>query len=642
MRTCRILLFALFVLAWFLTVPLRAADPTDNPIATFYSGPEGYPAWTDTIRWSQVINMKTYAKGKTDYEKFERALKDLPEGGGVLYYPAGTYDFTTKDPGRGLMLVKGVVIRGEAPAGHPLAADGKLDLPTKFIFKFRDRGDGKMIGKVPADWNFIGLGLDDSRDIKGEDHLGIAWVHLVGATVAFGPQVDWGKKWGTAGSLLSNKIKKGWDQRDPSGTHPIDVLAGGGKNYKGGTRGRFVFGCVLDDAAVLDDFLDPGYGPNGFHTSRYCARIIAYGSRILVANNLLPQSRKNFFYRQQTNDGKNSLVLFDYGKTIGIDINKELLAYARRDGTCPGYFEEGIVVRDNYVFNHGHTGYSVSGNWVTITGNHNQRYFLSKNNNVFIYGMAQSGVVTLDGWELARPDSDNRSRAFDLAGRNLWADGNQMLNTGSSPGIDGEDMVCRPPGGTQLYSWALTHNIRTNSFIPNGGFSGLDADCHGLLIGWNQTQGLVGNVVNRTDAKMTDCAFVGNKCKGIVPDGGTIARLKLPAPLTASPPGPPAAPTNVTAAVYEEDAIKITWTQPSGSPIGFRVERRIGEGKWQAIAYRPPRVQGDPENLQAWADFTAPPGKELTYRVVALNADHNDKGASKPTEPVTLGETGPE
>ena len=53
--------------------------------------------------------------------------------------------------------------------------------------------------------------------------------------------------------------------------------------------------------------------------------------------------------------------MFDYGKTIGIDVNKELLAGARTDGTCPGYFEEGVVVRDNYVFNHGHTGYNISG-----------------------------------------------------------------------------------------------------------------------------------------------------------------------------------------------------------------------------------------------------------------------------------------
>ena len=70
--------------------------PTDNPIATFYSGPEGYPAWTDRISWKNVINMKKYAKGKTDFERFEKARDELSEGGGVLYYPAGTYDFTKR------------------------------------------------------------------------------------------------------------------------------------------------------------------------------------------------------------------------------------------------------------------------------------------------------------------------------------------------------------------------------------------------------------------------------------------------------------------------------------------------------------------------------------------------------------------
>ena len=73
---------------------------------------------------------------------------------------------------------------------------------------------------------------------------------------------------------------------------PMDPLAGGGKKYVGAGKGRLVFGCVLDDAAVLDDFLDPGYGPNGFHTARYCARIAVYGSRVLVANNVIPRSHK--------------------------------------------------------------------------------------------------------------------------------------------------------------------------------------------------------------------------------------------------------------------------------------------------------------------------------------------------------------
>ena len=48
-----------------------ADAPTDNPVATYYDGPEGYPAWTDQIAWSRVIDMATFEGGKTDFEKFE-------------------------------------------------------------------------------------------------------------------------------------------------------------------------------------------------------------------------------------------------------------------------------------------------------------------------------------------------------------------------------------------------------------------------------------------------------------------------------------------------------------------------------------------------------------------------------------------
>jgi hypothetical protein len=635
MFRCRVLLIALLLLALFVPAA-RAAEPKDNPIATFYSGPEGYPAWTDSINWSHVINMKTYAKGKNDYEKFETAQKEMSEGGGVLYYPAGTYDFTTKDPGRGLMLVKGVVIRGEAPSGHPIAADGKLELPTKFKFLFRERLPGGKL--VPDAWNFIGLGLDDYRDIKSEDHLGIAWVHLIGATVAFGPEFDWakGKTWATAGSLLSDKVKKnGWDKRYGEGTHPIDPFMDGGKQYKGGTKGRFVFGCVLEDAAVLDDYLDPGYGPNGFHTSQQCARLIAYGSRILVANNLLPQSKKNFAYRQRTTASRGekdtNVVAFDYCKTCGIDINKELLAHARQNDTCPGYFEEGVVVRDNFVFNHGHTGNSISGNWVTIEGNRNERAFLRAPD-------VAGGVLTLDGYEVAGPKSDNRSRAFALAGRNLWIDRNRSDNTGSAPGSDGEAILGRAIDGTPIYSWAITHNVHKRGNGAPGFMGGSDVDCHGLLIAWNETAGaVVGNAVERQGVTMADCAFLANKCDRTVPDEKTIKRLGLRAPLTTNPAGTLSPPTKVTTALHEDDAVKVAWAPAtSDNAIGYRVERRIAGGKWRVIAYRPPRLSGDEDNPAVWVDFTAPPGKELTYRVVAINADDNDKGASEPTEAVTL------
>ena len=559
------------LVALLLGSAARAASPLDNPVASFYSGPEGYPAWTDEIRWSRVINMKLYKKGKNAFEKFQNARKELSEGGGVLYYPGGTYDFSTMPPGVGLMLNPGVVIRGEAPVGHPVAAKGKLELPTKFVFKFRTRAGGK----VPADWNFIGLQPDDYKNIKSINHVGIAWVHLVGATIAFGPQVDWGKTWGGAGSLLSSNIKKPWAVRDPSGTHPIDALAGGGKTYKGVGKGRLVFGCVFDDAAVLDDFSDPGYGPDGFFTSVHCARIIAYGSRVLVANNYLPKSRKSFIYRQKT-EKQIAPIRFDYGNTCAIDINKELLAFAAANGRCPGYFEKGIVVRDNYVYNHGHKGFNIAGNWVTITGNVNDREFVRGN---------RLAVLTLDGYEVATPTSDTRSRAFDLAGRNLWVNGNRFTNIGSFPGAEGEGIIGGAAGGTPVFSWAITHNTGTRGGGSPGSIGARDVNCRGLLVGWNTTAGSVGCGVVNAEPVLTDCAFIGNKAPRTVPDAKTIARLKLTAPLTAGSETPPPIPTGVTAAPEENDAVKVTWAGGKGA-VGFRIERRIGDGKWQPIAYR--------------------------------------------------------
>jgi hypothetical protein len=628
----------LAVLLLFLAGTVSLADdtslPKDNPVAAFYAGPEGYPAWTDGIRWSNVINMKTY-KGKNEYEKFVKARDELANaGGGVLYYPAGTYDFTSTPRGNGLGLSRNVVIRGEAPPGHVLASDGKLELPTKFIFNFRKlRGDSQ----VPNDWNLINLHPLEGGLIKEIDNVGIAWVHLVGATVYFGPEFEWGKTWVSSKGILSDHIKKVWAKRPPNGTHPGDVLTDSGKKYVGAGKGRLVFGCVFQDAAVLDDFSDLGSGPDGFHTQHYCARVIAYGSRVLIANNFLPPSKKNFRYTQKTrpdpsNKGSN-LLLFDYGKTCGIDVNKNLYINAHDEGKCPGYYDEGVVVRDNYVYNHGQKGFSIAGKWVTIANNRNERTFLRQGDDA--YGLNLRYALTVDGWQCSGTSTDNFSRAFELAGRNLWVDGNRFNNTGSAPGDDGEGIVCRPQDGTPLYSWAITHNVHTKGTGAAGLLGGRDVDCHGLLIGWNQTAGWVGNAVTKKDVKMADCAFVANKCASTYPDAKTVTKYELMAPLTARVGAPPAAPKNVIATA-DGDAVKITWTDAAETEAGFRVERRIEEGKWYTIAYRPPQIQKDVDNPTTWVDFTAPPGKPLSYRVVALTEEDNDRNASEPTAPVTL------
>ena len=113
----KLLLYCCLVIVSAVGVVRADSPPTDNPVATFYSGDSGYPAWTDRVRWSNVVDMKTFDKGKTDFERFENARDQLAAaGGGALYYPAGTYDFTDGPfdgpGGRGLMLPTGVELHG--------------------------------------------------------------------------------------------------------------------------------------------------------------------------------------------------------------------------------------------------------------------------------------------------------------------------------------------------------------------------------------------------------------------------------------------------------------------------------------------------------------------------------------------------
>lgn len=298
MRRCTLPTLCILAIA-----SLAPADelPTDNPIGTFYSGDLGYPAWTDQIEWSNVIDMKAYAKGTTDFERFENARDQLAaQGGGVLYYPAGTYDFS-EGPfdgplGRGLMLPSGVVIRGEAPRGKPLATKGDLDLPTKFVFGFtRHKNDidlGKSKPETPRDWNLIGLMPPRGGRIGNVTNVGIAWVHLVGAVVYFGPDIQWGKTWATAGSWKSVYVKKSWANRQPEGTHPWDPFAGGGRDIADIASGRFIFGCQFEHAAVMNDAVKmgrpdhpEGFGEDGFYMHKFGPRIGAYGNQIFVANN---------------------------------------------------------------------------------------------------------------------------------------------------------------------------------------------------------------------------------------------------------------------------------------------------------------------------------------------------------------------
>ena len=114
----------LFFLVFFGLLNLRVlhAQPTSNPVRDFYPDLPPYH-WTDTLPWQKVYNIQDYA-GATYDEQFQKARDAAHQaGGGVVYFPAGTYTFNES-----LQLEPGVILRGDPPVvdsaikivSHPL------------------------------------------------------------------------------------------------------------------------------------------------------------------------------------------------------------------------------------------------------------------------------------------------------------------------------------------------------------------------------------------------------------------------------------------------------------------------------------------------------------------------------------------
>ncbi len=618
-----------------------------NPIADYYGLNEGYPSWTDEIRWQNKINMADYPFGKNDFEKFEHARDSLHRyGGGVLFYPGGEYTFedipADHPNGRGLMLKSGVVILGQQPEKDKNAHEGKLSLPTVFRFPYKDIGPGE----VPHPWNIIGLMPDDKYELKNIKNVGLAWIDIQGATIYFGAQFSWGETYASSGAWYSKRAEFGiWPDRIPDGTHPIDPFAGTSpeKKFIGAGNSLFVFGCKVRDAAVHNPkIIDYSEGGDfKYHTYKFGARISIYGSNVFVANNLLPKSNKNFMYEQKTAitrtdhcnqvfGTENSLLIYDYGKTFGIDVNKSFFndCINKNDG----YFQEGVVVRDNYVYNHGSKGFDVSGNWLVVMNNHNERDYLEEGVDVYNLPGSDEWELTLDGYFQSVQGgngclSDNLARAFDMAGKNAWIEGNSWNNLGSNPGNDGESILSQRHGGTDILSWAVTHNtlLPSYSYANTGYLCGYDVHNYGMLVAWNNTKSTVGN---RKAGDLVDCAFIpGTKSERVLIDYS----VNDPDVLSKCPDDKPAPPLNVEIKRSSNgNYVEISWKDNTDNEIGYRIDRKMAEAdEWVTIAYRPRQSTQHAMNEAKWKDYLAPYKNNYVYRVVAVNCANNETGAGK-------------
>jgi len=583
-----------------------------NPIADLYNTAEGYPSWTDDIKWDNIITMTNKGTGAANFADFKEK-RDLlfAQGGGVLYYPAGTYQFDVADgpSGEGLMLKSGVVILGQAPTTDKwavttrdittLSQHGLTSNPTKFVFSRIDYSadltsltNGPAM--VPKMWNMIGCTPSTAH------HVGVAWIEMEYGFIFFGFGSDnWGASYETAGAWLSAKLYNTWGTRVPDGTYPMDMTCGlpPGSHAVMGEK-RFVFGVHLKNAtnsnyainkpSLLNFKIDNG-------SWRFGARIGVNGRDVFVANNCIskPDTSAVFRYLAPYLTGT-SITIYDPAKSGGIDVNKSHMSHFYNKCAVDdsnSFYTTNVLIRDNWVYNHAGKGIEFSGNWVKVLGNVNWRQPYEKND---VYGTGADlpcVIAASDGKCYTSENAyDFMSRFMDYGGSNIWVHNNRWEGTGSL-GNDGEGILCQRHTGIESYSVALTYN-KQGAAGEAGYIAPYDVHYIGLFHGWNAIRGSTG-LLKTAENWGADLSTIQNTfINGSANEPGLISGINIKDFYKATCPNgtTPGKPTITLKQAV--DNIEISWSNVSGE-VAYRIERRKeGESDWTVVAYRPRQETG--------------------------------------------------
>ncbi len=361
----------------FLPDCLQAAKPPiANPASHLDLG------WTNALSWDQVLDVTTVSgNGRYWDGRLKKAQEMLvTRGGGVVYFPAGTYHFQDH-----IHLKDGVVLRGADPDGVTKAQDKRYRVATRFEFpQYRPTFFGRG---TPIDTAFKGIYLENPAD-------------------------------GANCGVVNLEINRG------------HIHLAEDEEHRCGAN-RIIYGCVLRNAAVADPNI-PNDKVNQHRWQRFTARHhaaidVKASQNILVANNRLPESGDDNFHMDDfllkpTRGGPDRFdgVVFDYDNRPGIYVCHYCIGGAGGSGndgtpeTHPWGFRSGITICDNYVFNTGRTAIGFTGDG-TVCANNVVRFAKD------VWRPTTTGDAATSG------SSTNDNRAVEMRGWRWTVDGNDYV-----------------------------------------------------------------------------------------------------------------------------------------------------------------------------------------------------------------------
>ncbi len=399
-------------------------EPVDNPITSFYG--ENTYRWTNQLQWNCVYNINNFS-GSNLIEKFNKARDAAAaNGGGVVYFPAGTYTFNDN-----IELKDGVILRGETPSVKD-AKSANYSPPSKLIFP---KYESKLSGNgTPNDTAFKKISTANPLQ---DSNIGLINLDINRAAI----------------SILAN------------------MNAQNNKNI-------VVFGVRSNNVAQADpnvpdlSFQEPWQR----YSYRFAANIALTASEnILVANNRVnDQITDNFEqpgYKLQTRDRKSILTytdgkqaIFHYGNHYGIVVNRfgkdgEGFKLAATPQTEPGLFRPGVVIRDNWVYHTMRVAIHASGQGLIIKNNQikdqaNKQWWLDPT------GMREAtGAVTLE------------NRGIDWSGWDVLVEENNyevyrhVVGETGYLSVDGEGILIQECCGGTIVNGATIRNNQGNAYI---------------------------------------------------------------------------------------------------------------------------------------------------------------------------------
>jgi len=451
-----------FLIAALLLCTVAAfAQPNDNPYTSRYGG-VGH--WTDSLNWTNVTNVTSFGAIANDNNDDSSAIQSAinqvhANGGGVVFFPAGTYNVSGH-----IKLKTGVILRGENPTGVVKATEDNYSPPSKLIFP-------KFTCDTTAN---NGAGNDRKKAFKSItgvfdcSNSGVVNLDINRAYIAFQPNYN---------------------------TSPPAPIASPTPIQK--NRNIIVMGCRTNNAVILDGGIPNLGSPAGANQRPWQVFPWRFSSNIeifvyqnsVIANNRLNDDTSEKFempnYRIRRRNTQNWILLdqrtvgtgwkaeFDYNAHYGISLNRGKI-YQDTNGryrvhgvstfgtpeTEPDLFRTGFEIRDNWVYKTSRVGIIAAGIGLVIKGN------VTKDNPLK-ESPAYENFTGPTGDQTPQGATTLENRSIDFSGWQVTIDSNNLEcyknYVQGYYSTDGEGILLQECcGGTQVNDYTISNNVTKN------------------------------------------------------------------------------------------------------------------------------------------------------------------------------------